>query len=70
MGQGASAMTRTGWDPSAKTRTELGSCRLGNCTFVKWPLGKIPLGSRHLGQLIGNVSNIYFNFIFYHNSSY
>ena len=29
-------------------RGDFGSCRLGNCTFGKFPFVKIPLGSRHL----------------------
>jgi len=34
-----STTARTGWGPSAAARTELGSCRLGNCTFWKLALG-------------------------------
>ena len=42
MGQGASAMTRTGWEPTAKTRTDLGSCRLGNSHLSSGHLEKYP----------------------------
>ena len=41
---GPSAAARTGWEPSAESRTGLRSCSLGNCTFGKLPLGKHPLG--------------------------
>ena len=48
--------------PIAATRTDLGSCRLGNWTFGKLLLGKIPLGSCHLEKNpLGKnlISNIY-----------
>ena len=38
--------------PSAVVRTDLGSCRLVNCTVKKLPLGKIPLGRCHLGKYL------------------
>ena len=43
MGQGAErcCQNRLG-EPSAASRTDLGSCCWGNCTFGKFPLGKIP----------------------------
>ena len=40
--RGSSATARTGWGTSAATRTDLGSCRLGNCTSGMLPLGKVP----------------------------
>ena len=42
-----SATYRTGWGPIATARTELGSC-----TFGKFPLGKILLGSCHLEKFL------------------
>ena len=36
--------------PSAAARTNLGSCRLENCTFGKLLIGKLPLGKRPLGK--------------------
>ena len=51
---------RLQWGPSvaarmargliAAARTDMGSYRFGNCTCEKLPLGKIPLGSNHLGK--------------------
>ena len=38
--------------PSTAARTDLESCRLGNCTFGKLQLGKIPLGSCNLGKIL------------------
>ena len=45
--RGSSAAARAGWGPSAAARTDL-----GNCTFGKLPLGKIPLESCHLGKIL------------------
>ena len=42
--RGPSAADRTCLRPSAAARTDLGSCRLKNCTFGKLPLGKNSLG--------------------------
>ena len=38
--RGPSAVARTGARTSAATRTDVGSCCLGNCTFGKLPLRK------------------------------
>ena len=50
------------WGPRATARPDLGSFRLGNCTFEKLPLGKIPLENCHMGK------NYFFN-ICCHNTS-
>jgi len=41
---GPSATARSGWGPSAASRTDFGSCRLGNCAYWKLSPGKNPLG--------------------------
>ena len=47
-----SAAARTGCGPNAASRTDWGSCRLGNFTFGKFLLGKIALGSYRLGKYL------------------
>ena len=44
---GPSPAARTGFRPSATARTDLRSCRSGNCI-----LGKMPLGKNHLGKYL------------------
>ena len=50
------------WGPRATARPDLGSFRLGNCTFEKLPLEKIPLENCHLEK------NYFFN-ICCHNTN-
>jgi len=45
------------WGPSTEAKTNLESCRLGNCTFWKFPLGKIFLGSCRFGKFLWESSN-------------
>ena len=54
-----SAASKT--DKSAAARTDLGSCRLRNCTSGKLPLGKIPLVSCRLGKRFEKAPNIFEN---------
>ena len=58
---GPSAATRTGWGPSAAARIDLGSCRLGNCTFGKLPLdlGKYLWEVATWEKSFGKVTNIF-----------
>ena len=48
---------RLQWGPSAASRTDFGSCRLGNCTFGKLLLGKIPLGSCRFGKILLEITS-------------
>ena len=41
--------------PSGAARTDLGSCRLGNCTQGKYP-GKLPLGKKSLGKFLTSLT--------------
>ena len=43
-------LEHVGVGPSAAARTNLGSLRLENCTFCKFPIGKTSLGCCHLGK--------------------
>ena len=65
---GPSAATRIGWvlrleqtrGPSFAARTGLGSYRLGNCKFGKFPLGKYSW-EETWEKSFGKISNIVFN---------
>ena len=47
-----SAAARTGLRANATAKTDLGSWHLRNCTFGKFPLGKIPLGNFRLEKIL------------------
>ena len=46
LSRGSSAVDRTGWEPNAAARTNLGSCRLGNIVTWENVFGKTPNSAR------------------------
>ena len=55
---GPCAAARMARVPNAAARTDMGSYRLGNWTFEKLPLWKIPLGNNHLGKYPWEVTTL------------
>ena len=61
--RGPSAEGITGQGASAAVRADLGSCRFGNCIFLRLPLGnisfgKFPLGKKTTKHLLSKVYDI------------